>query len=81
MTESHRTVGLEEILPRALFDDPRHCNSATYAEWEREVAQPALESKGWIVLSWHTGDGDSFGPLTRYALCILRARTWRLVYG
>lgn len=76
-----RYADLGSIIPDRCFKDPRFCAQPGFDEWEREVAEPQLRKKGWTVLSWHTGDGDSFGPLSRYALCEIRNRQWRLVYG
>lgn len=76
-----RYVDLHDVIPAECFDDPRFANVPGYAAWEREIADPWLWKKGWTVVSWHTGDGDSFGPLTRYAKCLLRGREYRLVYG
>jgi hypothetical protein len=74
------SVDLTEIIPASCFDAPCYC-SREYWLWEEQVARPALIEKGWTVLSWHDGERDSFGPLTRYAVCILRGRHYRLFYG
>ncbi len=53
-------LGIEEVLPDVEPDFD------AYAKCEREVLTPALESAGFTVSgNWFTGDGDSFGPLTR----------------
>jgi ribonuclease HIII len=36
-----------------------------YIECEREVITPALKAAGYSVGTWRTGEGDSFGPLSR----------------
>lgn len=79
--DGDRCADLLQVLPEACFEDRRFCAQPGYDEWERTVAGPALAKNGWTVISWHNGEADSFGPLTRYALCILRGRRWRLVYG
>lgn len=56
------------------------CNSY-YQLWEENTATPALNNKGWIVKAWHTGEGDSFGPLTRYAVCERGGELKRFIYG
>jgi hypothetical protein len=58
--ESSGYLWLDKILP-TLDVDYEH-----YATCEREVITPALIEAGYAVLGgWRTGDGDSFGPLTR----------------
>jgi hypothetical protein len=53
-------------------------NYSEYWASERDVITPALEAAGYqIVGSWYTGDGDSFGPLTRG----LRDRGVRIKHG
>lgn len=54
-------LDLAEILPDVEVDYER------YATCERTVLGPALEAAGYELRGrWTTGDGDSFGPLTRY---------------
>lgn len=51
---------LHEVLPDV---EPDFDN---YAECERTVISPALVLAGYTLRGgWYTGDGDSFGPLTR----------------
>ncbi|MDB4928309.1 MAG: hypothetical protein JWM10_793 [Myxococcaceae bacterium] len=53
-------IDLYEILPDVEVDYER------YAASERDVITPALIAAGYELRgSWFTGDGDSFGPLTR----------------
>jgi hypothetical protein len=41
-------------------------NKKHYAATEQEVLSPGLEKLGYTLRTkWFTGDGDSFGPLTR----------------
>lgn len=73
---------LDEI-PQDLANDPRYCSVelARFIDWENDVATPALEHNGWHVLSWHTGEQDSFGPLSRYARCKKNGQRIDFVYG
>jgi hypothetical protein len=42
-------------------------NFERYWESEKEVINPALEQMGFTIDGrWITGEGDSFGPLSRY---------------
>lgn len=56
---------LFDLLPDELANHPDCFDSRNYLRWEREIAQPHLESMGFKVISWWTEDGDSFGPLVR----------------
>lgn len=38
---------------------------------ERTMLNPLLESLGFCDITWHTGEADSFGVLTRYCRCKL----------
>lgn len=65
-------VWLDDIAPEVEVDYEHH------ARCEREVIGPALERLGYRLSGpWFTGDGDSFGPLTR---CI-RTDKVIVVYG
>lgn len=49
-----------------------------YVQCEREVIEPELRRQGYCLRgSWYTGDGDSWGPLSR---CIDTDRG-TVVYG
>ena len=53
---------LADVLPNVHPD----CTNAGFHACERDVLTPALEKAGWVLAgNWYTGDGDSFGPLTR----------------
>lgn len=52
-----------------------------YWHWEKEIATPALEALGYKVLSIETGDGDSFGPLTRVFKVLKDGKSIYLMYG
>ena len=68
-------IELLDVLPGAPVDYER------YAEAEREKVTPLLEALGYEVIRWCTGDGDSFGPLTRYAICRKDGKRVWLMYG
>lgn len=52
-------LSLYDILPDVQVDYDRYWQS------EKEIT-PQLEQAGFEIRgSWYTGDGDSFGPLTR----------------
>jgi hypothetical protein len=51
---------LDEILADVVIDYEH------FAVCERDIIGPALEEAGFRLRGgWYTGDGDSFGPLTR----------------
>lgn len=53
-------IDLYDILPDVEIDYERYYTS------ERDVVNPALIAAGYEIRGpWFTGDGDSFGPLTR----------------
>lgn len=74
-----RYVDLFDVLPDAnpCYDVPG------YGAAEREQLTPALEAAGYEVHGdWRTGDGDSFGPLTRYvSVTAPSGERFRVIYG
>ncbi|MCW3019360.1 MAG: hypothetical protein JWN10_1668 [Solirubrobacterales bacterium] len=63
---------IDEILPAIEID------YENYRDCEENVIAPALVASGYVLKSgWFTGDGDTFGPLTR---CIETDRG-TVVYG
>ena len=53
-----------------------------YQDWEKEIATPALIAAGYNTMGiWHTGDGDSFGPLSRFTVAHKDDRTFVFTYG
>lgn len=74
-----RYIDLFDILPDAepCYDVPG------YATAEREILSPALRRAGYELHgNWRTGDGDSFGPLTRYITATSPSgETFRVIYG
>jgi hypothetical protein len=81
------------INPR-LAEKPGFCTSSrtalrngipSYLDWEKHHAEPALRQQGFRAIVWKDGDEDSFGPLTRYAICQREEKrlmvTRHLMYG
>jgi len=71
---------LFSVIPSSLSNEPGYCQSGSYnlktgedrpsfITWESSVATPALKKAGFTDIRWRTGDGDSFGPLTRVCSC------------
>lgn len=51
-----------------VIDEDTSFDFNRYSEGERNHLTPALRKAGYQLLGpWRTGDGDSFGPLTREA--------------
>lgn len=55
-----------------LDDDQIDMSGLSYDRWsfydeEVSILQPRLEALGFTVLSWFSGESDSFGPLVRCA--------------
>jgi hypothetical protein len=55
--------------------------SREYDGWEQNVATPALQALGYEVVSWTTGEKDSFGPLSRVVTVRKEGAMERFVYG
>ena len=72
---------LFEFIDDSLADHPHFCDTYAYLQWEREVAQPALEAVGFRVLRWTTGERDSFGPLSRVCHAVRDNHAFQLAYG
>lgn len=67
-----------------LSDATGYCISSgkkTYLDWERDVANPALEKDGYKVIAWLNGEADSFGPLIRYCIAKKDGQKFRFLYG
>jgi len=66
-TDDVEVVGdLLDVIGGEAADHDDYCGErGTYRRWEQEVAIPRLETLGYTVQRIYTGDGDSFGPLTR----------------
>lgn len=53
-------IWVDDILPDLQIDYEH------FSTFERTVLGPKLQELGYTLLSpWYTGDGDSFGPLSR----------------
>ena len=52
-----------------------------YWRWENHTATPRLEKLGYEVHGWWAGDGDSFGPLTRFCMATKDGEVTRFIYG
>lgn len=72
---------LFEILPDKLGDHIDYCSSSGYLNWESNIARPELERLGYSVIGWRTGDGDSFGPLTRVVTIEKNGIREQFIYG
>ncbi len=74
-------INLQDLIPASCFQHPKCFDPLYYVDWERNVANTALIRKGWQVASWHTGERDSFGPLSRYMMVELHGKTYKIWYG
>jgi hypothetical protein len=70
-------LALHDLLPKA---EPEY-DLDKYRRCEHEVLTPALEALGYEVGGWFTGDGDSFGPLTRCVRVTKDNKSAVVVYG
>ena len=60
---------LLDIIGHEAAQKPNYCGQR-YDKWEAEVAEPALHDLGFKQVRWHSGESDSFGPLSRVASCL-----------
>jgi hypothetical protein len=51
------------VQPSTITNYPK--GQLYYWDWEKLTAQPKLESLGYRVIGWMTGEGDYFWSLTR----------------
>jgi hypothetical protein len=68
--EDEQYLDLYDIAPDLVPTCGRDWNATDsnrhFAATEQEVLSPGLEALGYTLRTkWFTGDGDSFGPLTR----------------
>lgn len=69
-------LDLYKILPDVDVDSNRYRTS------EQDDVDPALQAAGYELLGgWKTGDGDSFGPLTRWRRVKKDDKEYRVIYG
>lgn len=76
-----RYVDFNDVCPDI---HPTCTSSEPMPYWrdEKENLTPALEAAGYEVHGgWRTGDGDSFGPLTRYVQVSKGRDSFRVIYG
>lgn len=64
---THVYKGRHYVYAEDLTIDWSAFRYTDYTHGEVTVLQPQLEAMGFTVIGWHTGEGDSYGPLTRYA--------------
>ena len=50
-------------------------------DWEKQTAEPKLLELGYKITRWYTGDGDSFGPLTRVVVVEKDGKREEFIYG
>lgn len=71
----------------AINKDRRACGVEPlvndYHDWELRIFKPWLEKHGFKILAWRDGERDSFGPLTRVAVCkhLDSNKTMEIWYG
>ena len=68
------------VIPRAAINSD-FCSSLYWAKWETEVTAPRLCALGYERITFHTGDGDSFGPLVRIVRCYKGGQCHEFFYG
>lgn len=71
---------LLDVIGTAATSNPQYCSDA-YWEWEDNVARPLLLALGYERVTFHNGERDSFGPLTRFARAYKNGVCYELVYG
>jgi hypothetical protein len=59
-----RYKDLFDVIPQSLAAGHDYCGEF-YWQWEDLVAKPALEAAGYERVTFHMGERDSFGPLSR----------------
>lgn len=71
-----KLINIFDILPDIPID------FSNYRTCEQTVITPALEAAGYIITGlWATGDGDSFGPLSRYIKATIDGEAVEVWYG
>lgn len=61
--------------------DTKDTDFNNYLTWEETRARPRLKQKGYGNIIFTDGERDSFGPLSRVALCEKNGELYALVYG
>jgi len=71
---------LLSVIGRDAAEEPNYCDRY-YWRWENHTATPRLERLGYEVHRWWTGDGDSYGPMTRCCIATKGDEVTRFIYG
>lgn len=58
-----------------------YCTSAGYRDWERQVAKPYMEERGYSEVSFYMVEQDSFGPLIRGVIAHKDGKKHEWFYG
>lgn len=67
--------------PSTAFPQFNNKSGLTWYDWEQKTARPKLSELGYRILRVYTGDGDSFGPLTRVFVVEKDGVREELMYG
>lgn len=94
MSDAVPVLSLDDILPELdCSHEAGYCAQPSamkgyepksgkfYWDWEKEVAQPALEKLGYKVILCTDGERDSFGPLSRVFLATKDGVRVKIMYG
>ena len=71
---------LFDVLDATLANHKQYCGPR-YTEWEDFIVKPALEALGYERVTFHTGESDDFGPLSRVVRCYKGGVCHEFVYG
>lgn len=71
---------LFDVIPSTLTLLNDYCGEF-YWQWEDAICKPALESAGYERITFHMGERDSFGPLSRRVRCYKGGECCEFVYG
>jgi hypothetical protein len=77
---AHDYVDLFTVISPKLAGRANYCGKL-YWLWEDCVAAPALAAAGYRLITFHMGEHDSFGPLTRVVRCRKDGQTYEFIYG
>jgi hypothetical protein len=73
-------TNLFTVIGNHLSRDKRYCGEM-YWDWEDNVAKPALEALGYERVTFHMGERDTFGPLSRKVFAYKDGRRHEFIYG
>lgn len=71
---------LFDVIDSKLADHVEFCGQS-YWKWEDHIAKPALELAGYERVTFHMGERDSFGPLTRVVRAYQKGECHEFIYG